>query len=90
MVILEYIKAIQLDPRNGNYYASLGATYGKLSLYEKGIGELKKAVSVTPKLEEPYYLIESFYAMLDRTDEAIGFFRERSKTTPNNSECLCP
>lgn len=81
----QYTKAIQLDPRNGNYYASLGATYGKLSLYEKGIKELKKAVSVTPKLEEPYYLIESFYATLDRTDEAIGFFQERSKTTPNNA-----
>jgi tetratricopeptide (TPR) repeat protein len=80
----QYTKAIQLDPRNGSYYASGGATYGKLGMYEEGLKELEKAISVEPSLEEPYYLIESFYAELERTDEAIGFLKKKSEGSPKN------
>ncbi len=84
----EYTKAIQLDPRNGSYYASRGATYGKLGMYEEGVKELKKALSVNPSLSEPYYLIESFYAELDQTDEAITFLKEKSAASPEHGAII--
>jgi tetratricopeptide (TPR) repeat protein len=81
----QYTKAIQLDPRNGSYYASRGATYGKLEMYEQGLKELKKAISVEPSLEEPYYLIESFYAELGMTGEAITFLQAKTEELTKNS-----
>ncbi|TET21634.1 MAG: tetratricopeptide repeat protein [Candidatus Cloacimonadota bacterium] len=81
----QYTRAIQLDPRNANYYASRGAAYGKLDLYVEGLEELKKAVSVNPKVEEPYFLIESFFAELEGIDDALLYFSERNKVTPNNA-----
>lgn len=80
-----YTRAIQLDPRNGSFYASRGATYGKLGMYEEGLKELKKAISVNPSLEDPYYLLESFYAALNMTDEAISFLKKQAEASPERS-----
>ncbi|MCP4366272.1 MAG: tetratricopeptide repeat protein [Planctomycetes bacterium] len=48
--IVEYEKAIELDPRFAGAYTGLGVVYDKKGLLEKAIAKHKKALEVDPNL----------------------------------------
>lgn len=72
-------KAIQLDPKNMDFYNERSAIYYELKDYENSLLDLKKAYAIYPN--DVYYIhnIGTALNALDRFEEAIIYFNKADK-----------
>lgn len=69
-----YKKAIQMTPKKGEAYASLGALYLGQKKYDKAIENLKKATEFEPKLAVPHANLAVAYALAGQKAESDAEF----------------
>lgn len=69
-----YKKAIQLNPKKGEAYASLGALYLGQKNYDAAIENLKKATEFEPKLAVPHANLAIAYALAGKKAESDAEF----------------
>lgn len=69
-----YKKAIQMTPKKGEAYASLGALYLGQKKYSEAIENLKKATEFEPKLAVPHANLAVAYALAGRKEDSDAEF----------------
>lgn len=69
-----YKKAIQMIPKKGEAYASLGALYLGQKKYDEAIENLQKATEFEPKLAVPHANLAVAYALAGRNAESEAEF----------------
>lgn len=69
-----YKKAIQMTPKKGEAYASLGALYLGQKKYNEAIENLQKATEFEPKLAVPHANLAVAYALIGRKAESEAEF----------------
>ncbi|MFC2083959.1 protein kinase [Bacteroidota bacterium] len=74
--IIEYNKALELDPEFGPAFNLLAHTYSEMENYEKAIEYFNKYASMSPGDADPYDSMGELYFKLGELDDAIGKFKE--------------
>jgi len=88
--LLEYEKAVQLDPNNYVIHLKLGVAYARSKKLDKSIEELKKASELNPKDVEAHYLLAIIYSSQSKEDKATGEYeiilKKLSEENPESAE----
>jgi tetratricopeptide (TPR) repeat protein len=81
--IVEFQKAIQLNPMAGGAYLNLGYVYHKQGRFEEAIQAYKKAMAMTPRLAaECHNNLGTAYLLQGRKQEAIKEFELALQVRP--------
>jgi eukaryotic-like serine/threonine-protein kinase len=80
----EYLRAIELEPANGDAYRRLGETYRRNSQPGEALASFRKAIEVDPRQYRNFQNLGSFY-YFQRADyeEAVKYFRTAVALAPN-------
>lgn len=70
--LIDFNKAIELDPKNEDYYILRGLFYSKQNNYSSAIADLNKAVAIAPKNFVPLFRRANFYYDNKMTKEALA------------------
>lgn len=81
-----YKKAIQMTPKKGEAYASLGALYLGQKKYSEAIENLQKATEFEPKLAVPHANLAVAYALAGRKSESEAEFTIAEELKCDNLE----
>lgn len=81
-----YKKAIQMTPKKGEAYASLGALYLGQKKYSEAIENLQKATEFEPKLAVPHANLAVAYALAGRKAESEAEFTLAEELKCDNLE----
>lgn len=81
-----YKKAIQMTPKKGEAYASLGALYLGQKKYNEAIENLQKATEFEPKLAVPHANLAVAYALMGRKAESEAEFTIAEELKCDNLE----
>ncbi|MFH0774310.1 MAG: DUF2723 domain-containing protein [bacterium] len=81
--ILEYKKAIELDPTKIFLHHSLGAVLLEMGNYEEAVSAFKGAISYQPNDPSTYYNLGITYWKMGKTDEAISAYRKVLELNPS-------
>ncbi|MBU1262830.1 DUF2723 domain-containing protein [bacterium] len=81
--ILEYKKAIELDPTKIFLHHSLGAVLLEMEDYEGAVSAFKGAISYQPNDPSTYYNLGITYWKMGKIDEAISAYRKVLELNPN-------
>jgi tetratricopeptide (TPR) repeat protein len=82
--IIEYNKAVHLEPTYSVYRFALGSAYLQEENYREALVHLKKAVLYDPGFTDVYYLIEDAYTRLAMIDEGIDYFKSERQQYPDH------
>lgn len=83
-----YKKAIQMTPKKGEAYASLGALYLGQKKYSEAIENLQKATEFEPKLAVPHANLAVAYALAGRKAESEAEFTLAEELKCDNLEAF--
>lgn len=72
--IINFTKAIELDPKYANAYFNRGIAYSNLKKYPEAIADYTKAIELDPKYADAYYNRGGAYKALGKTKEANADF----------------
>lgn len=75
--IIEYNKAVKLEPTYGVYRFALGSAYFEEQEYNQALSHLQKAVLYDPGFTDVYYLIEECYTRLNTIEQGIIYFKKQ-------------
>ncbi len=75
--ILDYNKAIEIDPRFAQAYSNRGNAYGRKGLYDKAIIDYTKAIEISPKFGKAYVNL-GYIWHLKGDNESSCFFYEKA------------
>lgn len=67
-------KAIELTPRQSEYYAAIGDSYFAQENLKSALSNYEKAIKQTHPSEKAYYMIGTVYAALDSIQKALDAF----------------
>jgi len=81
--VAEYLRAIELDPANGDAYRRLGDAYQSNNQIDEALGAFHKAVEVDPRQYRNYRDLGFFYHQRANYEEAIKYFRQAVALAPN-------
>lgn len=81
-------RAVDMMPRHAGFRDSLGWAAFKNGDHAKAEAELKKAISINPRLFDPYYHLGTVYYVNKRFDEAARAFDQALQIDPNSAEAL--
>jgi serine/threonine protein kinase/tetratricopeptide (TPR) repeat protein len=79
---VEYKRAIELEPNNGDGYRRLGIAYRVTNQFNEALAAFRKAVQVQPSDFRPYLELYSFYFYLGEYGEAIKHCRKAIEVAP--------
>jgi tetratricopeptide (TPR) repeat protein len=79
----EYLRAIDLEPGNGDAYRRLGSAYESNSLLDKALEAYRHAIEVDPAQYRNQQAIASFYYERANYGEAIQYLRRMVELAPN-------
>lgn len=68
---IEYKKALEVNPKNGDIHNVLGVIYYNKNMHDKAMAEYRLAIEVNPKNPRPYYNISLIYGRQGKFNEAI-------------------
>ena len=80
--IVEYNKALALDPDYGPVYNCLAYLYGDLGNFEKANENLQKYTSLLPGDANPIDSMAELYLRMGKIDEAIAKYKEALEAKP--------
>jgi len=81
--ILNYKKAISLDPKKIFLYHSLGSAYLDKGMFNEAISSFKDALKIEPEDPNTYYNLGVSYWKAGMIKEAIGAYRRVLELSPN-------
>ena len=81
--IINYNKALKLDPEYGPAINRLAYTYSEMGNYEKAIEYFKRYASVSPGDADPFDSMGELYFKLGKLDEAIAKYKEALEVKPD-------
>ena len=84
--IIEYRKAIELNPNYTETHDNLGMAYGKKGMYDEAIIEYKKAIEINPDDNKAYNNLGVAYERKGMLDEAIDEYKKAIELNPNDAE----
>jgi tetratricopeptide (TPR) repeat protein len=82
-------KCVRLDPKLGSGYLQLGVVYADRGDFPRAIRAYRKAIEISPDLEEAHYRLAQAYRRTGETEKAqaeIQVYKRASKTLEEQSE----
>jgi tetratricopeptide (TPR) repeat protein len=79
----EYLRAIELEPSNGDAYRRLGEAYRKNNQPGEALASFRKAIEVDPQQYRNFQNLGSFYYQRANYEEAVKYFRSAVALAPN-------
>jgi len=86
--IIQYKKAIMINPNDEKIYNNLGLSYFKMHLYENSLEEYKKAIIINPKYEEAIFGLGNSYDMIGNLGEAMKEFNRVIAINSNHARAF--
>jgi tetratricopeptide (TPR) repeat protein len=83
--IVEYEKALQINPNFGTAYLNMGGSYRYLGNNQKAIECFQKALAIDPNDVNALNNLAAVYAESNKLDEAIIYFKKAIEIDPNNA-----
>jgi tetratricopeptide (TPR) repeat protein len=74
--IIEFNKALEIDPNYGEVHNNLGYAYLQMGNFSKAVEHLKKYVSLSPGEDNPLDSLAEAYFNMGHLDEAIANYKE--------------
>ncbi|MEK6559787.1 MAG: tetratricopeptide repeat protein, partial [Planctomycetota bacterium] len=74
--IVEFKKALELNPRHYDAHFNLGAAYSSKNMPDESILELRKAVDVDPNEPKAHYNIAFAYMLKEKVADAISEYQK--------------
>ncbi|MBU1727677.1 MAG: tetratricopeptide repeat protein [Candidatus Omnitrophica bacterium] len=84
--ILEFSKAIEIDPAFVRAYLARSDIYLKQKDFQRAIFDLDQAIKINPGFARAYIFKSIVYAMQDNFVQAIGEYRKAQGIDPNSPE----
>jgi eukaryotic-like serine/threonine-protein kinase len=81
----EYLRAIELEPINGDAYRRLGEAYRKNNQLGEALASFRKAIEVDPQQYRNFQNLGSFYYQRANYEEAAKQFRTAVALGPNEA-----
>ena len=78
----EFLKFIDLAPKEKLGYANLGLTYLRMGKYPEAKKQLQKAIKIDPKDPDIRLILATVYQMKDEPDKAIAELKEALNILP--------
>lgn len=69
--IIEFTKAIEVDPKYAPAYVNRGVAYMQQKKFNKALDDLKQAEGLNPKDKMVYYNLSAFYSIQNQRDRAL-------------------
>lgn len=79
--LAHYDKAIELDPKAGEYYCERGKVHSTFSRYDEALRDFSMAVDLTPNLDRVYFNRAYLYEQKKMNSEALADFRRYIELT---------
>ncbi|KAJ8930901.1 hypothetical protein NQ314_016322 [Rhamnusium bicolor] len=83
--VVEYTKAIQLDPTNAVYYCNRAAAYSRLEKHLEAINDCKEAIKLDPAYGKAYGRLGIAYSNLNKYEDARAAYLTALKYDPGNA-----
>jgi len=84
--IVEYKKALRINPEGAGIHSNLGLAFWGKGLLDEAIVECKKALRINPELPEAHHNLANALADKGLLDEAIKEYREALRINPEYAE----
>lgn len=84
--VIEYKKAIEINPDYAKAYNGLGITYFRKKMLDEAIVEFKKAIEINSDYVEAHYHLGAAYFKKSMLDEAIIEFKKAIKIDPDYTD----
>jgi tetratricopeptide (TPR) repeat protein len=84
--IVDFTKAIEINPKNGDTYYSRGRAYQDQNKLDEAITDFTNAIKVTPEEADSYYARGRAYQDQIQLDEAIADFTKAIKIQPKDGD----
>ncbi|MFH1564118.1 MAG: tetratricopeptide repeat protein [Nitrospirota bacterium] len=84
--ILDYNKALEINPRCAEAYNNRGIAYKNKGLYDQAISDYNKAIEINPRYAEAYYNRGSAYYNKGLYDQAISDYNKALEINPRDAE----
>jgi len=81
-----FLKALQLDPRNGALHHNYAVLLDRKRHFEKAVRHLEKALELQPDFPEAYINLGNVLDELNRTEEALECYREALRRMPDSHD----
>jgi len=82
--IVEFKKAIEINPNHPEAHYNLGTTYGEKGILNEAIVEFKKAIEINPNHPDAHNNLGTAYYHKGMYDEAIVEYRKAIEINPNH------
>jgi tetratricopeptide (TPR) repeat protein len=82
--LVEYSRAIELEPNNGWLWLHRGGAYRELHQYDRAFADLSKAIELEPNDGSLWYQRGEAYRELRQYDRALADFSKAIELVPNN------
>ncbi|MFH1007663.1 MAG: tetratricopeptide repeat protein [Candidatus Latescibacterota bacterium] len=87
--ILEYRRAVKVDPKLAEAHEGLGETYLMTDQPSKAVENAQKAVAINPNSERGYLALgQALLRMNGNSDEGVSAFQEVLRINPKNASAL--
>jgi len=83
-----FVKALQLNPRNGALHHNYAVLLDRQRNFELAVKHLEKALELQPDFPEAYINLGNVLDELDRTEEALGCYREALRRMPDSHDAF--
>jgi len=81
--IVEFSKALQINPSNAKIYLVRGNAYGQKKLYDQAIADYNKAIEISPSYAEAYAFRGDTYGQKGLYDRTISDYNKAIEINPN-------
>jgi len=86
--VLNYTKALKLDPDYVNAYYNRGYAYIELRKYKLALSDLDKAIDINPKYAPAYHVRGILYFRRKKYDLAVADYSKAIELDPDNIKYL--
>jgi len=86
LAILDYDRALDINPRLTEAYYNRGNAYGKRGQYDQAISDFTKALDINPKLADAYYNRGIAYFEKRQYDQAISDYNKALQINPKYAD----
>ena len=81
--IVQYRKALEIQPNNADYRVNLGSALSKMGQINQAIEQYRKALEINPNYEVACYSLGTTLAACGKLDEAIAQYRKALEIDPD-------
>jgi len=83
--ILDYTKALEINPRHAKAYCNRGVAYGEKGIHDQAISDFNNALEIDPRYAEAYYNRGVAYREKGQYDQAISDYTKALEINPRHA-----